>query len=105
MHESNLRSQVRCLNADLQKMKDEQKNSDESQKYQQQISSLVEEQKSLRERNQMLKETIRENSEVYSRKIMELEKEFFDMLGIPQGGSKQEGNSEGPGPEEDKAEE
>ena len=79
MHESNLRSQVRCLNADLQKMKDEQKNSDESQKYQQQISSLVEEQKSLRERNQMLKETIRENSEVYSRKIMELEKKFEEI--------------------------
>lgn len=79
MHESNLRSQVRCLNADLQKMKDEQKNSDESQKYQQQISSLLEEQKSLRERNQMLKETIRENSEVYSRKIMELEKKFEEI--------------------------
>merc|ERR1711907_15455 len=31
-------------------------------------------------------------------KIMELEKEFFDMLGIsnPHGGTKQEGNSEGP---------
>ena len=43
---------------------------------------------------------------------MELEKEFFDMLGIPQGGVagsaggiKQEGNSEGPGPEADNKEE
>eukprot|EP00986_Skeletonema_menzelii_P005775 scaffold2137_cov140-Skeletonema_menzelii.AAC.11 len=78
-HERNLRSQVRCLNADLQKMKDEQKNSVESQRYQKQISSLLEEQKSMRERNQALKETIRENNEMYSRKILELEKKFEEI--------------------------
>ncbi len=78
-HERNLRSQLRCLNADLQKMKDEKKNSIESQRYQKQIASLLEEQKSMREKNQSLKETIRENNELYSRKMMELEKKFEEI--------------------------
>lgn len=78
-HERNLRSQLRCLNADLQKLKDEKKNSVESQRYQKQIASLLEEQKSMREKNQSLKETIRENNELYSRKMMELEKKFEEI--------------------------
>ena len=75
-NERNLRSQLRYLSADLRKMKDEQANSIESQRYQKQIASLIEEQKSMREKNQTLKETIRENNEEYSRKIMELERKF-----------------------------
>lgn len=78
-HERNLRSQLRYLNADLQKMKDDEKNSVESQRYQKQIASLLEEQKSMREKNQSLKETIWENNELYSRKMMELEKKFEEI--------------------------
>ena len=78
-HERNLRSQLRYLNADLQKMKEEKKNCVESQRYQKQIASLLEEQKSMREKNQTLKETIRENNELYSRKMMELEQKFEEI--------------------------
>ena len=78
-NDKNLRSQLRCLNADLQKMKDDQANCVESQRYQEQIATLLEEQKSMRDKNQALKDTIRDNNEAYSRKIMELEKMFEEM--------------------------
>jgi hypothetical protein len=75
-NEKNLRAQLRYLSTELLKMKDDQTNSVESQRYQKQITSLLEDKKSLLEKNQTLKETIRENNELYSKKIMELEKKF-----------------------------
>ena len=75
-NERNLRAQLRYLNAELLKMKDDQTNSIESKRYQRQITSLLEEQKLMHEKNKTLKETIRENNEQYSKKIMDLEKRF-----------------------------
>jgi vacuolar-type H+-ATPase subunit I/STV1 len=74
--ERNLKAQLRHLSAELLKMKEDKKNCVESKRYQKQISCLLDEQNSLRERNRTLKETIRENSQHYSAKIMELEKKF-----------------------------
>ena len=75
-NERNLRAQLRYLNAELLKMKDDQTNSIESKRYQRQITSLLEEQKLMHEKNKTLKETIRENNEQYSKKLMDLEKRF-----------------------------
>ena len=75
-NEKNLRAQLRQMSAELLKMKEDQMNSVECKRYQDQITSLLEEQNTLRERNRILKETIRDNSEAYSTKIVELEKKF-----------------------------
>lgn len=75
-NERNLRAQLRQMSAELLKMKEDQTNSVECKRYQEQIASLLEEQNALRERNRILKETIRDNSEAYSTKIVELEKKF-----------------------------
>lgn len=75
-NERNLRAQLRQMSAELLKMKEDQTNSVECKRYQEQIVSLLEEQNTLRERNRILKETIRDNSEAYSTKIVELEKKF-----------------------------
>jgi chromosome segregation ATPase len=78
-NEKNLRAQLRQMSAELLKMKEDQTNSVECKRYQDQITSLLEEQNTLRERNRILKETIRDNSEAYSAKIVELEKKFEAM--------------------------
>ena len=54
------------MSAELLKMKEDQTNSVERKRYQDQITSLLEEQNTLRERNRILKETIRDDSEAYS---------------------------------------
>jgi hypothetical protein len=75
-NERDLRVQLRQLSAELLIMKDDQTNSVESQRYQKQIASLLEDQQLMRQKNHTLKETIRENNEQYSKKIMELERKF-----------------------------